>query len=360
VAAFERAVSDELGLPHGLMVNSGSSANLLALIAGGYEPGDGVLTPALTFGTTVAPILHTGLVPQYVDADPDTYQIDINGLEAAATDRTRAVLVPLLLGNVPDLTAIHRFCARRGLDLILDSCDTLGARWKGAPVGEAADAVTTSFYASHIITAAGGGGLVAFRDEAGHDRARLLAYWGRASNLGDGDDILARYADGYDLKFMFPAAGFNLQPTEVQGAFGLAQMKTLSDRQRTRARHWRRLFDVFGRWPDYFARPKVLRSAEPHWLAFPVRVLDAAPFTRRDMAIHLESVGIETRPVMTGNILRQPGFRDEGADAFPGADTVMRQGLLLGCHQGLGPADLAYMEQHVAQFVASSELDHAA
>jgi CDP-6-deoxy-D-xylo-4-hexulose-3-dehydrase len=346
VAEFERRVSEMFGKPHGLMVNSGSSANLLALAALDLPPGSEVITPALTFATTVAPILQLGLRPVFVDVEPDTYVVDMFQVLDAVTERTSAALIPWLLGNAPrgglSTTLLD------GVPIIADCCDTIGHR---AP--QWADVVTTSFYASHVITCAGGGGMACFADEAAAKRARLLSRWGRASALmGENEDAATRWAGEYDAKFLFPAAGYNMQPLELQAAFGLAQLDLLPERLVGRRQRWEQLYGQLSSVPG-IALAVVTAPYSPNWLAFPFRVLDSAPFTRRDLALHLEAHGIQTRPVMAGNILRQPGFfRCSGRrpEEFPNTDAVHRGGLLVGCHEGLAASDIDYVVDTIRAF----------
>lgn len=354
VAEFERAVAALFAKPHGLMVNSGSSANLLALASLDIPAGSEVITPALTFSTTVAPILQLGLRPVFADSCADTHVVDPEAVEAAVTPRTRAIMIPLLLGNVPDMAALRAVCDRHGLAFVEDSCDTLGARFGGMPTGAFSDVSTTSFYATHIITCAGGGGLVSFRDERHAERARLLTYWGRSSVLfRDGsDDFERRYQGGYDAKFVFAAAGYNLQPLELQAAFGLEQLKKLPSFIATRRARWLELLARVSRHADVISTAKGLPGADPVWLAFPLRVLDSAPFTRRDLAAYLEAHDVQTRPIMAGNILRHPGFEGLACpEHFPGADAVMRGGLLIGAHQGMTHYDTRYAGDLVDEFV---------
>jgi CDP-6-deoxy-D-xylo-4-hexulose-3-dehydrase len=359
VAEFEARIAELFAKPHGVMTNSGSSANLLALAALGLPRGSEVITPALTFSTTVAPILQLGLRPVFVDSEPDTYVVDVDAVRRAVTERTRALMIPLLLGNVPDMERLREIADERGLYLIEDSCDTLGARYAGQSTGAFADVSTTSFYATHVITCAGGGGLVAFREQRHAERACVLANWGRASVL-DGPaeaPISARYRaliDGrpYDRRFTFLEVGYNLQATELQAAFGLAQLDRLPGFLARRRRNFALLDEhLRDHLSGALGAPHVHPKADPCWLAFPLRV---DPAERQALAAHLESSGIQTRPIMAGNILRQPGFQGAGAGVFPWADDAMRSGLLVGCHQGLADHDITTITGALDEFVAAT------
>jgi CDP-6-deoxy-D-xylo-4-hexulose-3-dehydrase len=341
VAEFEERIAEMFGMAHGVMCNSGSSANLLALASLNLPPGSKVLTPALTFATTVAPIVQLGLTPVFVDVEPDTYVLAANAWEWCD-----AALVPLLLGNTPA-------CVDDGypwsVPLVVDACDTLG------PVLPHAGIVTTSFYASHIITAMGGGGMACFYDGDRATHARLLANWGRASTLIQTDDIGRRMTDAglgyeYDAKFLFTEVGYNMQATEAQAAFGLAQLESFDWRMAHRRIRFEHLMDVFHPWSEFFVLPK--SNGTVNWLAFPLTVRESAPFTRAEFVRHLEAYSIQTRPIMAGNILRQPAFRHLGdASRYPVADSVMRGGLLIGCHQGLTSEHIEYVQEVATSFL---------
>lgn len=341
VAAFEsRVANEELGAPFGLMVNSGSSANLIGLAALDLPKGSEVVTPALTFGTTVAPILQLGLVPKFVDVEPGGLLGDLDAIEEAISEKTSAIVYPLLVGAVPDMVRLYGIAERTGAMLLVDSCDTLGARYAGSPIGVYADVVTTSFYATHILTAAGGGGLVAFRDVVANDYARTLSYWGRAaSRLAREASYSNRLVDlarglRYDAKLVFEEVGYNVQALELQAAFGLAQLDRLPELRSARNRNRLRLAERFFYVPPIRTYESLDAGAEPVWLAY---ALSVGSLDRNRIAERLETgFGVQTRPIMAGNLLRHPAF-ESLADplAFPHADDVMRSGLLVGTHPGL-------------------------
>jgi len=364
VAAFETAVADLFGKSHALMVNSGSSANTLAVAALGLKPGDEVITPALTFSTTVAPLLQHGLIPVFVDVDPDTYVTNAQRISEAISSKTKAVMIPNLIGNLPDWLEIKSVCEAHGLLSIEDSADTIGSRQNGSPVGANSDIATTSFYASHVVTGAGFGGMTCFNDPELYRKAKQLRGWGRRSSLFDeSESIEDRFnakIDGieYDEKFIFGDVGFNFLPSELSAAFGLEQLKKLPTYSRVRQENFERLYNFFEQYTDYFALPRQTDGIETNWLAFPIRVRDTAPFSRREMQVHLESLGIQTRTVFTGNILRQPGFKNiphrAAEESFPNADAVMRGGILLGAHQGMGEKECAYIADSVKALIEKS------
>jgi len=359
VSEFESRIAAMFAKPHAVMTNSGSSANLLALASLALPPGAEVITPALTFSTTVAPILQLGLVPVFVDVEPYSYQVSVRSVKAALTARSGAIMVPLLLGNVPDLPALRDIADRAGIFIVEDSCDTLRARYAGLASGAYSDVSTTSFYATHVLTCAGGGGVVCFRSEAHARRARMMAHWGRASVLQGYSDasVESRYRmvldeTPYDAKFVFFEIGYNLQALELQAAFGLRQVERLDGFLERRRANVARL-DRYVRSTDWLRGPVVHPDAEPNWLAYPIRLeclASDAPHERMRLARHLEAEGVQTRPIMAGNVLRQPAFRGAGTGRFPWADDAMRSGLLVGCHQGLGAEDMGVIIEALEAF----------
>ncbi len=360
---FEAEVAALLGHRHGVFTNSGSSANLLALAALELPPGSEVITPALTFATTVAPLLQRQLVPVFVDVDPHTLVVRPEDVAAAVGPNTRGLLIPNLVGSVPDWPALRAIADAHGLSVVEDTADTVGATWLGQPTGSWADVSTTSFYASHVITCAGTGGLIATRDPAVADRARLLRGWGRRSALlGESEAIADRFdavVDGvpYDAKYVFDAVGYNLQAPELAAAFGLVQLERLQGFLQARRDHTATLRSGLAHWSHWLDVPQEPKEAHTAWLAFPMIVQPEAPFDRVQLQRHLEDQGVATRTVLAGNVLRQPGFAHiphrRVPGGYPGSDRVMEGGVLIGCHQALTPADLAHGVDVIARFCAS-------
>jgi CDP-4-dehydro-6-deoxyglucose reductase, E1 len=363
VVRFEERVAALFGKRYGLMVNSGSSANTLAVAAIELEPGAEVITPVLTFSTTVAPLVQQGLVPAFVDVEPDTFNIDAGQVEDVIGPRTRAMMVPNLIGNLPDWAALREIADRHGLSVVEDSADTIGSTYRDAPMGRLSDIATTSFYASHVVTAAGFGGMLTTDDPEVERRARLLRGWGRTSSiLGESEAIEDRFdvdLDGieYDAKFLFSALGYNFLPSEVAAAFGNVQLDRLGEYTRRRVENFSALRAFFANYGEWFVLPRQNPDAVTPWLAFPLIVRDEAPFTRRELQIHLETAGIQTRVVFTGNVLRQPALRDvarrEHPGGYPNADRVTRGGLLLGCHQGMAPDQIDHVTDTFGEFAAA-------
>lgn len=353
VHEFEARVAETFGKPRGLMVNSGSSANALAIAALGLAAEDEVITPALTFSTTVAPLVQQGLIPVFVDVEPDTYVIDPDRIEAMISPKTKALMIPNLIGNLADWNTLKRIAEKHGLSTIEDSADTIGSLLDGAPTGSRSDIATTSFYASHVMTGAGFGGMVCFNNDHQFGRAKQQRGWGRSSSLvGESEAIEDRFnvqVDGieYDAKFVFGDVGYNFLPSEISAAFGLVQLDRLPDYSARRQRHFFELTGFFADYVDWFTLPRQQPNTETCWLAVPLIVRDGAPFTRRDLQVHFEANEIQSRTVFTGNVLRQPGFAGikhrADPDGFPNADRVMEGGILLGCHQGMDEDQLGYI-----------------
>ena len=341
---FESKVAALFAKKYGIGVNSGSSALFLAAEALDLPKGSEVITPALTFATTVGCIVKAGLVPAFVDVAPNTYNINVDRIEEMITDKTRAMIIPNLLGNIPDWERIAQIAKKHDLRIVEDSADIVGSTINGKPTGTYSDISTTSFYGMHLINCAGNGGMVCTSNETYANKIKLLRSWGRSSSLFvESERIENRFnvdLDGiqYDAKFVFEEIGYNLEPAELGCAFGLVQMRKLD--KIFKHRKWafeaqNSFFEKFG----WFDMPKQTPNTDMVWFVFPMLVKADAPFTRTDMQIFLEKRNIQTRVIFTGNILRQPGFRSierrEPRDGFPVADDVMRRGVLLACHHGL-------------------------
>ncbi len=360
VREMETRIADLFKKQYGIMVNSGSSANYLAIEILDLPAGSEVITPALTFSTTVAPLVKSNLIPAFVDVEPGTFNIDANKVEEMITEKTKAMMIPNLLGNLPNWKQLKDIATKHNLILIEDSADTLGATIDGLPVGQYTDLSTTSFYGSHVINCAGNGGMLCVNETKLAERAKLLRSWGRSSSLFvESEAIENRFntvVDGidYDAKFVFEALGYNLEPSEMGAAFGLVQLKKLNENIATRERFFNAQTKFFSQYEDWFILPKQLPNSRTGWLAFALTLKDGAPFTRKELQIFLEKRNIQTRTVFTGNILRQPGFskikRQESKAGYAHADQVMRGGILLGCHHGLTQEMMDHMHSSFEAF----------
>lgn len=362
VRRFEAGVAKLFSKKHGVMVNSGSSANYLAVELLGLPAGAEVITPTLTFATTVAPIVKAGLIPAFVDVEPDTFNIDVGQIEAMISPKTRAMFIPSLIGNLPDWDAIADIAKRHNLLVVEDSADTLGATQRGSSTGQRSDISTTSFYGSHVINCAGNGGMVCVNRDDWAEEVKLLRSWGRSSSLfTDSEAVESRFnveLEGipYDAKFVFDRIGYNLEPSEMGAAFGLVQLDRLQGNIEARVANFEAQRAFFADYDRWFTLPRQAADSRTGWLAFPLILRDEAPFSRRELQIYLEKAGIQTRTVFTGNILRQPGFKNivrrETAGGYPNADRVMRSGMLIACHQGLSAEQLDYVHAQFRRFAA--------
>ncbi len=361
VRRMEERVAALYAKKYGIMVNSGSSALYLAADLLNYEPGTEIITPTLTFSTTIAPQVKKGWVPAYVDVEEGTYNIDVNKVEEMITPKTKAMIIPNLIGNLPDWKRLREIADKYNLFVLEDSADTLGAEIEGASSGRFTDMSTTSFYGSHIINCAGNGGMLCVNSEAFFDRGRLLRSWGRSSSLFvESEKVENRFnveIEGipYDAKFVFEEPGYNIEPAELGAAFGNVQLDSLGNNIDARTANYNSMREFFSQYEEHFILPKQLPNSRTGWLAFAVTVRESAPFIRRDLQIFLEKRNIQTRTVFTGNILRQPGFKNlphkAAAGGYPEADKVMRGGMLLACHHGLNEAQISHVMESVSEFM---------
>lgn len=364
VAEMETHVAALFAKKHGVMVNSGSSANYLAIEIVNLPSGAEVITPILTFATTVAPLIKNVLVPVFIDVEPGTYNIDSEKISAMITPQTRAMMIPNLLGNLPNWRRLRELADQHNLILIEDSADTLGAKIGNQSAGHFSDVSTTSFYGSHIINCGGNGGMLCVNSDSHMQLAKLLRSWGRSSSLFvESEAIENRFdisLDGiqYDAKFIFEAIGYNLEPSEMGAAFGLVQLDKLAQNIHLREKWFKTHWDFFSTYEDWFILPKQLPSSKTGWLAFPLTVRKNAPFTRTQMQIFFEKRNIQTRTIFTGNILRQPGFKNilHRADpqGYPAADEVMQGGILIGCHHGMTEAMMEHIHASFELFVKTT------
>ncbi len=361
VRELESKVAALYDKKYGIGVNSGSSALYLAADLLNFEPGTEILTPALTFSTTVAPQIKKSWVPAFLDVEEGTYNVDVNKVEEMITPKTKAMIIPNLIGNLPDWKVLREIADKHQLFVLEDSADTLGAEINGKSSGRFTDMSTTSFYGSHIINCAGNGGMLCVNSEAYMNRGKLLRSWGRSSSLFvESEKIENRFnveIEGipYDAKFVFEEPGYNIEPSEMGAAFGLVQLSKLQSNIDLRTQHYHRLRQFFKKYEEFFILPNQLPDSRTAWLAFAVTIRDTAPFIRRDLQIFLEKRNIQTRTVFTGNILRQPGFKNcahKGRkDGYPEADKVMRGGMLMACHHGLNDIQIQHMMDSVDIFM---------
>ena len=361
---FENKIAELFDKKECLYVNSGSSALFIGVESFSFPKGGEVITPVLTFGTSVGCLIKNNLIPVFVDVEPLTYCIDTNEIEKVITTNTVAILAPNLMGNLCDWPEIRKIADKHNLIVIEDSADTLGATINGKSSGSYSDMSITSFYGSHIINCAGNGGALLLNDKKIAEKAKLLRSWGRSSSLFDekSEAIENRFdvnLDGidYDAKFVFEAVGYNVEGSEIGAAFGLQQLKKLQENIETRKNNFKRQCSFFDLYKQYFNNPIETDNINTAWLAFPILINENAPFSRKEFQIYLEKKNIQTRVVFTGNIIRQPMMKgteyrvlDKG---YPNADTVMERGVLLPLHHGLTDAMFERLHKTIAEFVES-------
>ena len=291
---FEAKIADLFDKKHCLYVNSGSSALYIGVEAFNFPKGAEVITPALTFSTSVGCIVKNNLVPVFVDVEPLTYCIDVSQIEPMINDNTVAILAPNLMGNLCNWPEIRKIADKHNLVVIEDSADTLGATINEKGSGYFSDMSITSFYGSHIINCAGNGGALAINDDDVMQKAKLLRSWGRSSSLFDekSEAIENRFnvdLDGieYDAKFVFESVGYNLEGNELGASFGLAQLEKLEHNISTRQDNFKRQCDFFSKYDKYFTNPEETYGCNTAWLAFPILINDDSPFTRKQFQIYL-------------------------------------------------------------------------
>lgn len=369
--AFEKRMADFLGVRHVSLVNSGSSANLLAvscltspkLDERALRAGDEVITVAAGFPTTIGPIVQNRLVPVFLDVTLPTYQVDAQQLEPALSDRTKAVFLAHTLGNPFDLGVVKQFCDKHGLWLIEDCCDALGATYHGRKVGTFGQLATLSFYPAHHITM-GEGGAVVTNDGVLRRLVESFRDWGRDCWCQPGKDNtcsrrfewqLGELPPGYDHKYVYSHIGYNLKATDMQAAVGVSQLNKLSAFIATRKRNFAFLRNAFQALEEFFMLPEATPGSDPSWFGLPLAVRPTAPFTREQLLQHLNANKIGTRLLFGGNLLRQPAFqgiqRRQIGD-LANTDFVMNRVFWLGVYPGLTEDHLNYVAETILGFIA--------
>jgi CDP-6-deoxy-D-xylo-4-hexulose-3-dehydrase len=359
---FEREFAQWMEVRHCLLVNSGSSANLVALAAltsprlgeRRLRPGDEVITVAAGFPTTLNPILQNGLVPVFVDVTLPTYNVDTSQLEAALSPRTRAMIFAHTLGNPFDVSAVSSFARKHDLWLVEDCCDAVGSTYFGRKTGTFGDLATVSFYPAHHMTM-GEGGAVLTNTALLHTIAESFRDWGRDCWCEPGCDNtcgkrfgwqLGDLPCGYDHKFTYSHIGYNLKLTDMQAAVGVAQLEKLDGFVEARRRNFRALREGLAGLEEFFILPEATNGAEPSWFGFPVAVRAGAPFTRNQVTHYLETRKIATRLLFGGNLVRQPAYRESQyrvVGSLSQTDIVMNQVFWIGVYPGIQGQILDYM-----------------
>ena len=362
VSDFEAKISKLFDKKFGLMVNSGSSALILALKVLNLKKGSEVIIPCLNFGTAISSIMLNDLKPIFVDCEVSTLQIDINKIENKINKKTKVLLIPNLIGNIPDWKKIREIANKYNLFIIEDSADTLGATIKSKPTGKYSDISITSFYGSHIISCAGNGGMFLTNNKKFLDRAKVIRSWGRMSTLIKDSENIHNRLDiklkgiNYDKKFVFSEIGYNFEPSEIGASFGLIQLKKFRNFNSIRNKNFIMHVNFFKKYKKFFITPKVLKGIKTNFLAYPIIVKENIKFTRKELQLYLEKNNIQTRPIFSGNALRHPAFsslinKTNKLNSFKNSDYIMKHGLLIGCHQGLKKIDLNFIHKKVEFFL---------
>ena len=361
VKELEKEICKLFGKKYALMVNSGSSANLLGLAAFDFKKGSEIITPNLTFSTTVSPIFQLGLVPRFIGVEKNKFVANVEDLEKAINKKTVAIMIPNLLGNIANWSKINLFAKKYNLKVIEDSADTIGYSINGKNTGNLSDVVTNSFYASHIINGAGTGGIVCFNNLNLYNRAKLLRGWGRTSaTFNESENIDKRFSVkvsgiDYDAKYVFSEAGYNFLPSEISAAFALVQLKKLKNNIAIRNKNFNYLKEYFKQHNRFFDLPEEYPGVITPWLAFPLVMKKNKFFKRKKLQIYLEENNIQTRVIFTGNILKQPIMKNKKFAKVNHAEEVsnniMENGILIGCHQALTMKDLKFITKTFDKFL---------
>jgi CDP-6-deoxy-D-xylo-4-hexulose-3-dehydrase len=365
---FEEEFCKLIGKKYGIFLNSGSSANLLAMLSLNLPKGSEVITPACTFPTTYNPILQSGNTPVICDVKMGTYNIDIDKLEAALSEKTKAIMAPHAVGSPMETDKIKKFCDEYGLYFVEDSCDTIGSTVNGKMTGYYGDVACFSFYATHHLTCAGGGGMLLTDNEEVLKHVRSYKDWGRSDEFQrywtkEGEDFERRFkheVDGikYDSKYTYDHLGYNFKAVELQAAFGLVQLGRLEEFNAIRRRNTKQLIDFLRKYEDYFILPVWEENADPVFLSFPITVRDGAPFKRYELLKYLEENGVQVRLLFAGNILRHEAYRNTPFRVSGGlevSDKIMRDTFLVGIHQGIEQEDMNYMCEVFEDFLAGGK-----
>ena len=359
VQKFERLFADYVGVKNAVMVNSGSTANLLALsvltnpeINNRIKMGEEIITPAITWSTTVFPIINVNAMPVLVDVNFDTYTMNTTEIEKAITDKTRAIMPVHILGNPCDMKKIMEIAEEHDLFIVEDCCEAHGAEFNGKKVGSFGDISTFSFFFSHHISTIEGG-MILTNNEEYTELAKSLRAHGWIRELKNRNEISKRYKE-IDERFLFINLGYNVRPTEIQGAFGIHQIKKLDkfiEIRRNNARYWTEKLKVYS---DYLLLPEEREGTKHVWFGYPVTVKPTAPFTRKELVDFLEHKGIETRPLMAGNMAEQPAmklFKYRKVGNLSNSQNIMSRAFFFGNHQGIGKAEREYIRDCISEFI---------
>jgi CDP-6-deoxy-D-xylo-4-hexulose-3-dehydrase len=369
---FEQDFAERNGVEYAYLVNSGSSANLIALSAltspllgeKRLKPGDEVIAVAAGFPTTVNPIIQNGMIPVFVDVELGTYNASPAEIRAAVGPKTRAIFLAHTLGNPFDLDSVLDMVRKNNLFLVEDCCDALGSTYRGKKVGTFGHIATFSFYPAHHITM-GEGGAVITNDELLSRAIRSIRDWGRDCYCAGGENntcgrrFNAKYGNlphGYDHKYVYSHIGYNLKATDMQASIGIEQLKKLPRFIEKRKENFLAWYQGFQQWKDFFILPRSLEVSDSAWFAFPLTVKDNAPFTRTELSDHLNANLVETRNLFAGNLIRQPayaGIQFRAVSDLSNSDRIMNQTFFLGTYPGLSREQIQFVLGVLDSFISS-------
>lgn len=369
VHKFENEFSKAIGVKHSIMCNSGSSANLLMLSAlkshrlFGFENVE-VLTPAVCFPTTIAPIIQVGFKPKFVDVEMETLNLDLDELEKAITSKTKVVIFAHVLGNPPNMDRLMKICRKYNLILLEDNCDSLGSTWKGKPLGSFGLMSSCSFYPAHHIST-GEGGMVSTNNKKAADVLRSMSMWGRACTCVGSANYSLRGTCGkrfcewlkpkhkgvLDHKYVYKEIGYNLKPLDMQGAIGLAQIKKLGELKKARQANFEKFYQVCSNYPEIIKVASKDRRADVSWFGFPITII-TDKFKRNDLVQFLENRSIQTRNYFSGNILfHMPYSYLDNPHNYPNACRVMENTFFIGVQPRMSPEMSDYVAESLDEFL---------
>lgn len=353
---FENEFAKFLDVKHCILTNSGTSSNLLAISALGLPRGTEALISATNFPTTLSVLIRNNIKPVFMDINPRTYNIDAEAIEKCLSKKTKLIMLVHALGNPNEMDAVMEIADKHDLAVVEDTCDALGSKYEGKYLPKHGNPGTFSFYPAHQITLGGGGAVVTDSDDF-NLKIRSLRDWGRACtcdvcklSLDKNAVCPLRFSKtlikDYDKRFTYINIGYNLQPMDLQAAMGLYQLKRLPEFIEKRKNNFKQIHSELSKYEQYFMLPESLPKADPCWFAFPITVKKEAPFERKDIVAFLEKHHIDTRPLYSGNLLKQPAFGNISCrvpQKLKNSDYVMKSGFFIGLHQGLTEEMLAYV-----------------
>ena len=366
VASFEDKVSRLFSKKYSVMTNSGSSAMFLIMDKLNFPKGSEIITPILTYSTTVTAIIKNGLIPSFVDVNLNTLCIEVDKIEKSITKKTKAILAINLMGSIADWVKIKKIAKKFNLAVIEDSADTIGATINNKSTGYYTDASMTSFYGSHVINGAGNGGIASVNSKELFTRIKVARSWGRDSTIYNekAEKIENRFnikvgKVPYDRKFVFSEIGYNFEPSEISAAFALVQLKSLKKNLNKRIKIFKKHQKFFSKYKKYFILPEQKKNIYSGWLAYPLIIKNGVKFNRKDLQIFLEKNNIQTRVIFTGNILKQPGFtkikRKLSPYGYANTNLIHKNGLIISLFNGLSKKQLNYMYKIFDIFLAKQQ-----